>query len=134
MRLLRNAITASCLVSLLTLTTNCAAVSHLVPDPKPVLPPDPPAVLTRACPARPPMPPRASLPRNDVRPLVAVMAQQIDAGDQCRIVVDGWKAWDTCMRLRHKDPAAACPVLDAIVRQLSPPPGPVPLVPAASTS
>ncbi len=127
MRPSRNAITMSCLALLLILTTGCAAVSHLVPDPKPVERPEPPAVLTKGCPASPPMPPRSALPRNDVRPIVAVMAQQIDAGDICRIVVDGWKAWDTCMRLRLKDPAAACPVLDAIVQQLTPPPAPAPV-------
>lgn len=129
MRPFRNAITALCLASLPILTTNCAGGIRLVPDLKTVERPEPPAVLTQGCPVRPPMPPRRSLPANDVRPLVAVMAQQIDAGDQCRIVVDGWKAWDTCMRLRLKNQAAACPVLDAIVQQLTPPdlPPPQPL-------
>ncbi len=101
----------------------------LVPELVAVERPPPPTELSLGCPAAPPMPPRSSFPANDARPLVAVFTEQISAGDQCRIVVDGWKAWDTCMRLRQKNPAAECPVLDAIVRQLTPPPAPAQLVP-----
>ncbi|MBX9943469.1 MAG: hypothetical protein K2Y40_05265 [Reyranella sp.] len=75
------------------------------------------------------MPPLSALPRNDARPRVAILTEQIDAGDRCRIVVDGWKAWDVCMRLRVKNPEAACPVLEQIIQQLKPPdmPAPAPL-------
>ena len=65
--------------------------------------------------------PCSALPANDVRPLVAVMNEQIGAGELCRTVVYGWKAWDTCMRLRLKNPEAICPVLDGILRELAPP-------------
>ena len=91
--------------------------------------PTPPAVLMVGCPAAPPVPPRSSLPPNDARPLVAIVIEQISAGDQCRTVVDGWKAWDNCMRLRVKNSEAACPVLQSIINQLKPPdvPAPAPL-------
>lgn len=66
------------------------------------------------------MPPRSSLPANDARPLIAILNDQVGSGDRCRIVVQGWNAWDACMRLRLKDRAAACPALDAILQQLTP--------------
>lgn len=123
-----SAATTSCLALSLTLTTGCGSVVRtLVPQVEQVDRPDPPAVLIQGCPAAPAMPARADLPANDIRPLVAIFVDQVDAGDQCRIVVDGWKAWDVCMRLRLKDKAAACPVLDAIVQQLETPPAPRPL-------
>lgn len=56
-------------------------------------------------------------------------APAVSAGDQCRTVVDGWKAWDNCMRLRVKNPDAVCPVLQSIINQLKLPdmPASVPL-------
>lgn len=93
---------------------------QLVPQLEPVDRPDPDPVLLKGCPPPPVLPPRSSLPANDVRPLIAILAQRGDRGEQCAIVVEGWKAWDVCMRIRTKDPKAACPDLDAIVRQLQP--------------
>lgn len=113
-------------LSLIPMTGCGSVVRTLVPQVEQTDRPEPPAVLTSGCPAPPPMPPRSAFPANDVRPLVAVMTEQIGAGDQCRTVVDGWKAWDTCMRLRLKNAAAACPVLEGILEQLAPPPADAP--------
>lgn len=119
--------TMLCLALFATLTSGCAsAVRTLVPELVPVERPEPPTVLMQGCPAPPAMPPLSSFPANDARPLVAVMTEQVDAGDRCRIVVDGWKAWDTCMRLRAKNSEAACPVLESIIKQLGPPDLPAP--------
>lgn len=110
-----------CLALLPTLIAGCGSVvKTLVPQLEQVERPEPPAVLKTACPVPPAMPPLESFPPNDARPLVAEMTLQIDAGDRCRIVVDGWKAWDVCMRLRAKDEKAECPVLDGILQQLKP--------------
>ena len=115
--------TMSCLAFLLTLTTGCGNVlRQVVPELVNVERPEPDPILKHGCPPPPPMPPRASLPARDVRPLVAEMAKQVDRGDQCAIVVEGWKAWDLCMRARAKKSDAACPDLDAILRRLGPPP------------
>ena len=121
-------ITMSCLVLLPMAMTACGSVERLLPDYRPSERPEAPATLATGCPAPPPMPPRSALPRNDARPIVAVLLQQVDAGDQCRIVAEGWKAWDACMRARTKDPKADCPALDAILQQL-PAPDPVPRAP-----
>ena len=112
----------SCLALLPIATTGCSSVGKLlVPELVNVERPLPDAVLMQGCPAPPPMPPRSALPSNDVRPLVAVLMDQVGAGDQCRTVVEGWKAWDDCMRVRTKDAKAACPALEAILEQLKPP-------------
>ena len=125
-----SAATMLCLALSPIATIGCTSiVKTLVPQAEQVDRPEPPAVLTQGCPPAPPMPPRSALPPNDVRPLVAVLMDQVGAGDQCRTVVEGWKAWDTCMRLRQKNAAAACPVLDGILQQLAPAPAqpPAPL-------
>lgn len=114
--------TMSCLALLLTLTIGCSSAGKsLMPQLEAVERPPPPAVLMVGCPAPPPVPPRSSFPANDARPLVAIVTEQISAGDQCRTVVDGWKAWDVCMRMRVTNPEAACPVLQSVINQLKPP-------------
>ena len=120
MRRLLSGTILSFLVLSLIFTTSCSVVDRLVPDLKPVDRPAPPAVLKEGCPPAPLLPPRSAFPPNDVRPLVAALAAQIDPGDQCRIVVDGWKAWDACMRIRLFDPKAACPMLDQVLGRLAP--------------
>ena len=121
MRRSPSVITASFLALSLITTTSCSVVERLVPDLKQVDRPEVPTVLKVGCPPAPLLPPRSAFPPNDVRPLVAALAAQIDPGDQCRIVVDGWKAWDACMRIRLFDPKAACPVLDEVLGRLPAP-------------
>jgi len=117
-----------CLALSTILISGCGSVGKiLVPQLEQVERPEPPTILKEGCPAPPPMPHLSELPRNDARPRVAILNEQIDAGDRCRIVVHGWSAWDVCMRLRAKNAAAACPVLDSIIKQLAPADVPRPL-------